>query len=117
MDVEDFLEPEIAITATVAAALFSPRGRSWLRRGLVYGTAGVLMASDAVTSFARSIGRGAQQAGATMAEGASQLTGTAQATGTFQPTETPAAAKSSQSSEVKQSHQENPPTTEQGGKE
>jgi hypothetical protein len=141
MDVEDFLEPEIAITATVAAALFSPRGRSWLRRGLVYGTAGVLMASDAVTSFARSIGRGAQQAGATIADGTSQLTGaaqatgtsqptattqatgtsqpteTTQATGTSQPTETPPEVKSSQASEVKHSHQKNPPTTKQGGKE
>ena len=78
MDFEDFLEPEIAITATVAAALFSPRGRHWLRQGLVYGTAGVLMAGDAVTSFVRSVGQGAQRAGATMTEGMAQATGSPQ---------------------------------------
>jgi hypothetical protein len=78
MEFEDFLEPEIAITATVAAALFSPRGRNWLRRGIVYGTAGVLMAGDAVTSFVRSVGQGAQKAGATMTEGMAQATGSSQ---------------------------------------
>jgi len=63
MALEDFLEPEVAVTAVVAAAVFSPKGRSWIRRGLVYGTAGILMAGDALTSFGRSIGRGVQQAG------------------------------------------------------
>lgn len=59
MDLEDFLEPEIAVTAVVAAAVFSPGARKLLRRGLVYGTAGALMAGDAVTSFARRVGQGA----------------------------------------------------------
>jgi len=63
MALEDFLEPEVAVTAVVAAAVFSPKGRSWIRRGLVYGTAGVLIAGDALTSFGRSVGRGVQQAG------------------------------------------------------
>jgi len=62
MDLEDFLEPEVAVTAVVAAAVFSPGARKLLRRGLVYGTAGALIAGDAVTSFARRVGQGASQA-------------------------------------------------------
>jgi hypothetical protein len=61
MDLENFLEPEVAVTAAVAAAIFSPRGRKIIRRGVVFGTAGVLIASDAITSFARNIAQGAQQ--------------------------------------------------------
>ncbi len=64
MDPENFLEPEVAVTAAVIAAICSPRLRHLLRRGLVYGTAGVLMAGDAVTSFARNAGNVANQAGA-----------------------------------------------------
>lgn len=62
MELEDFLEPEIAVTAVVAAAIFSPGARKILRRGLVYGTAGALIAGDAVTTFARRIGQGNGQA-------------------------------------------------------
>lgn len=65
MEFEDFVEPEIAVTAAVAAAVFSPRARKVIRKGLVYGMAGALAAGDVVTSFARSIGRGVQQAGGT----------------------------------------------------
>ncbi|GHO90394.1 hypothetical protein KSF_004420 [Reticulibacter mediterranei] len=61
MDLEDFLQPEVAVTAAVAAAIFSPRGRSWLRKGLVYATAGAFIAGDAMTSVARNIGQGAQR--------------------------------------------------------
>ncbi len=64
MALDDFLEPEVAITAVVAAAIFSPKARQWVRKGLVYGTAGVLIAGDAVTSLARNVGQGVQQAGA-----------------------------------------------------
>jgi hypothetical protein len=67
MALEDYLEPEVAVTAVVTAAVFSPKARSWMRRGLIYGMAGVLIAGDAVTSFARSVGQGAQQAGAAAA--------------------------------------------------
>ena len=61
MDLEDFAEPEVAVAAAVAAAVFSPRARSVMRKGLVYGVAGVLVASDTITSFAKSVGRGMQQ--------------------------------------------------------
>ncbi|WP_338257944.1 hypothetical protein [Dictyobacter halimunensis] len=57
------MEPEIAVTAAVVAALFSPRARKLIRQGLVYGTAGVLMAGDAINSFARNVGRGFAQTG------------------------------------------------------
>jgi len=65
MEFDDFLQPEVAVTAAVAAVVFSPPARRLLRRGVVYGLAGGLMAGDAITSFARSIGRGVQEAGAT----------------------------------------------------
>jgi hypothetical protein len=61
---DDFLEPEVAIAAAVAAAVFSPRVRGVLRRGAVFGVAGALMAGDAASAFARGVGRGVQQAGA-----------------------------------------------------
>lgn len=61
MDIDNFLEPEVAVTAVVAAAIFSPRARSWVRKGLVYATAGVLIASDAITSAAKNIGQGTQE--------------------------------------------------------
>ena len=68
MELEDYLEPEIAVTAAVTAAVFSQRGRQFLRRGAVYGIAGVLMAGDAITSFARSIGQGFRQSGTSTPE-------------------------------------------------
>jgi len=64
MDLEDFLEPEVAITAVVTAAIFSPRARKLIRRGAVYGLAGLLMARDAVASFATGVRQGAQEVGA-----------------------------------------------------
>lgn len=68
MEFEDFVEPEIAITAAVAAALFSPRARNVMRKGLVYGVAGVLAAGDAVASFGQSVRQGMQHAGETTAQ-------------------------------------------------
>ena len=73
MEPEDFLEPEVAITAAVTAIVFSPRARRVLRRGAVYGLAGILVAGDAIASFARSIGQGVQQAGASAANAANQV--------------------------------------------
>jgi hypothetical protein len=70
MDVEDFLEPEVAVTAAVTAVVFSPKGRKFLRRGAVYGLAGLLMAGDALASLARGVGEGAQRVGASAAQSA-----------------------------------------------
>lgn len=61
MDFEDFLEPEVGVAAAVVAVVASPQVRKVVRRGAVLGLAGVLMAGDAVTSFARGLSHGAQQ--------------------------------------------------------
>ena len=71
MEFDDYLQPEIAVTAAVTAVVFSPGARKLLRRGVVYGLAGALMAGDAITSFGRSI-RGVQEAGATLQSRAEQ---------------------------------------------
>jgi hypothetical protein len=62
MDVEDFLEPEIAVAAAVTAAITSPQVRKALRTGAVYGLAGLITAGDAIATFSKSVGRGVQQA-------------------------------------------------------
>jgi hypothetical protein len=46
----------VAVTATI----LSPRVRGMLRTGAVQGLAGVLIAGDAISSFARGLGRGLQ---------------------------------------------------------
>jgi hypothetical protein len=61
MDFDNFFEPEVGIAAVVAAAIFSPRARKAIRRGLVYGTAGVLIAGDAITSFSKNVSQNMQQ--------------------------------------------------------
>jgi hypothetical protein len=78
MDFDDFMEPEIAVTAAITAAVLSRRGRQILRRGAVYGMAGALVARDAVVSFTRSIGQGFRQAGAVVAEKPAFTDGTSQ---------------------------------------
>ncbi len=70
MALEDYLEPEIAVTAAVTAAIFSPQARKLIRKGVVYGLAGILIAGDAISSFARSVGQGVQEAGASAASAA-----------------------------------------------
>ncbi len=62
MALEDYLEPEIAVTAAVTAAVLSPRTRRIIRRGAVYGLAGVLVAGDAIASFSRNVRHGIQEA-------------------------------------------------------
>ncbi len=71
MDPEDFVTPQVGITAAVVAVVASPQVRNVVRKGAVYGLAGLLMAGDAVTSFARGVGEGAQR----VAQGASQAGG------------------------------------------
>lgn len=63
VELEDFMEPEIAVTAAVAAAITSPRARKVMRKGLVYGMAGILAAGDVIVSFGRSVREGIQHAG------------------------------------------------------
>ncbi len=80
MEIEDFFEAEVAAAVAATAALFSPKVRGFLRRGAVYGVAGALKAGDAVTGFARGVGRGMQQAPKKAAAGTDQAeTGATQA--------------------------------------
>ena len=62
MAVEDFLESEVAVAVAVTAAVLSPRVRGVLRRGLVYGVAGVLKAGDAPSSTVQNAAAVAQHA-------------------------------------------------------
>ena len=62
MAVDDYLESEVAVAAAATAALFSPQVRGVLRKGLVYGTAGVMTVGDGVASVAKGAGRGVQRA-------------------------------------------------------
>ncbi len=71
MDPEDFVTPEVGIAAATVAVVASPQVRNVVRKGAVFGLAGVLMVGDAVASFARGVGEGAQR----VAQGASQAGG------------------------------------------
>jgi hypothetical protein len=79
MDPEDFLSPEVGITAAIVATIFSPRARKLIRQGAVYGMVGLLVAGDTVASLARSFGQGVQQAGASMAYAAQNTANQAKA--------------------------------------
>jgi hypothetical protein len=74
MAADDYLDSEVAVAAAVTAILLSPQARRVARKGLVYATAGVMTAGDAVGSVAkgaggrvqRTVGRGPDgQSGAT----------------------------------------------------
>ncbi len=68
MALEDYLESEVVVAVAATAAVLSPRVRKVLRRGAVYGLAGVLMAGDAVSVAARNVAPGVQQAAASAAD-------------------------------------------------
>ena len=59
---EDFADSKIAVAALVTAAVLSKPGRRLLRRGAVYGTAGVLMARDAAAGLSSGVFRGFRDA-------------------------------------------------------
>lgn len=62
MAIEDYLEPEVGVAVAITAALASPKMRGYLRRGAVYGLAGVLKMGDAVSAAAGGVKRGMQSA-------------------------------------------------------
>jgi hypothetical protein len=66
MDLDDFWEPEVAVTAGIAAvvtaAVASPRVRKLLRQGAVYGLAGALIAGDKIAAAARGATQTVRQA-------------------------------------------------------
>jgi hypothetical protein len=61
MALDDFLEPEVAVAVAVTAAVASPPVRKVIRRGVVYGLAGLLVAGDKISSAARGIAHSAQE--------------------------------------------------------
>jgi hypothetical protein len=60
MSLDDLLEPEVLIAVGVTAALMSPPVRKVLRKGLVYGLAGMLSLGDKIAAAARDVSQGAQ---------------------------------------------------------
>lgn len=68
MALEDYMEPEVGVAVAVTAAVASPQVRHVLRRGAVYGLAGLLMAGDAVSMLAQGVKRGVQKAAPEAAE-------------------------------------------------
>ena len=62
MALDDYMESEVVVAVAATAAVMSPRVRGVLRRGAVYGLAGVLRAGDAISSVARNAAPGVQQA-------------------------------------------------------
>lgn len=75
MAFDDYLEPEVGIAVAVTAAVASPKVRGVLRKGAVYGVAGVLMAGDAISSLVRGVSRNTM---APAADGAPAGTGSPQ---------------------------------------
>lgn len=55
MALEEYMESEVVVAVAATAALLSPRVRGMVRRGVVYGLAGVLMARDTIASAATSV--------------------------------------------------------------
>jgi hypothetical protein len=69
MALDDFLDSEVAVAVAATAVALSPRARRLLRRGAVYGVAGVLKATDVATAAARGVARGASGEGGATATG------------------------------------------------
>lgn len=67
MAAKDFMKPQVAVAVAVTAAISSPRIRRFVRRGMVYGVAGALMAGDAISSAARGAALAAREAAASAA--------------------------------------------------
>jgi hypothetical protein len=62
MGLDDYLDSEVAVAVTATAVLLSPRARRVLRKGAVYGVAGVLKAADVASAAARGVASGAGSA-------------------------------------------------------
>jgi len=74
MALEDFVDSEVGIAIAATAVALSPQVRGVVRKGLVYGLAGALMAGDALGSLARGVGRGASASATATAARAGQTT-------------------------------------------
>jgi hypothetical protein len=76
MDLEDYLEPEVmvvaAVTAAVTGAVASPPVRKALRKGAVYGVAGLMILGDRISGLARGAVKSARGLAAEAGNGAQQ---------------------------------------------
>ncbi len=79
MNLKHYKDPHIAVAVAATAVVCSPKARAVLRRGAVYGLAGALRAGDALAAFARGVGRGAQEAAASVPGAVQAATGGTQA--------------------------------------
>jgi hypothetical protein len=61
MGVDDLFEKEVVLAVGTTAALMSGRARRVIRRGAVYGIAGVISAGETVASAAKRVGRDAER--------------------------------------------------------
>jgi len=62
MALEDFVDPEVGIAVAATAVVLSPQVRNTLRRGAVFGLAGILRMGDAVSGAVRTVATQAQDA-------------------------------------------------------
>jgi hypothetical protein len=60
MALDDYLEPEVMIAVAVTAAVASPPVRKVVRKGAVYGLAGLLLLGDRVRDMASNVAHAAQ---------------------------------------------------------
>ena len=63
MALDDWLDSEVAVAVAATAMALSPRARRVVRRGAVYGVAGVLKATDVATAAARGVAHGVSSGG------------------------------------------------------
>ena len=81
MALEDFLEPEVGIAVALTAAIGSPRVRKVLRKGAVYGLAGILAAKDKLGDAAGTAAEAAKKATAKAKAGVAAATAETSAPG------------------------------------
>ncbi len=74
MDWDDIVDPKVAVAVAVTAAVTSKPVRNALRKGAVYGMAGLLVAKDRLSAAAGAFAEGAQQAAAATKSAAEDLT-------------------------------------------
>ena len=72
VDLESYAEPEVAVAAVVVAAVVSPPVRRTIRRGVVYGLAGLLLAGDKVAAASTAVAGGVQRATRAVKRGATE---------------------------------------------
>jgi Tfp pilus assembly major pilin PilA len=71
MALEDYMEPEVAIAVAVTAAVASPQVRKTIRRGAVYGLAGLMIAGEKLSQVSQAIAQKSRQGAAVVQEAVS----------------------------------------------